>query len=267
MSIPKKDNLITQHNRRSQNLRPIPDQSHSLQRCHFCFTPTLSIQTRALTNIKKRRISSLQNTFLIPENHFKNSRVQLLRKPAQQCLTSTNRRLIAIAKESDSGSVSSNIYDEDSEERKVLDSVADTGGQRLEAIRSSVNEDLEKVCEDSEQLGSDLIEQSTVELLELYNNKREEVLENVATDRDLIEEEVKKLEQLTKARERSPGNKSESSAHKITFAVTGLFTVGAFFYAWNGLVDGDSVAIQNAAVDAGAAAICAYFLSRSKSSN
>ncbi|CAN8065272.1 unnamed protein product [Agarophyton chilense] len=145
-------------------------------------------------------------------------------------------------------------------DRRVLDGITESGATKMNEIVKNMNDELNEIQDGASQRATEMIQKETDILLEKYEQKRVDILEQVKTDRQVIQKEISNLEGLETEMKRDQGQKPISE--KFLFASTMAFTIGALFYAWNGLVNSDASALSNAAVDASVAAVAGYFISR-----
>lgn len=124
-------------------------------------------------------------------------------------------------------------------------------------------DDLESIQASTQAYADELIAEETEALLAKYDEQQEELLAAVDDDRRIIEEQMKRIQELT-GKMRDDDDDVEIAdtplREKALAAAAGLFAIAAIVYAWTGFVQDDSVALQNAGLDAVVAAAAVYFV-------
>ncbi|KAI0565722.1 hypothetical protein FGB62_16g135 [Gracilaria domingensis] len=146
--------------------------------------------------------------------------------------------------------------------RRVLDGITETGAAKMNEIVSDMKDDLREIQEESAKRASKMIEEETDLLLDKYEQKRLDILDQVKSDRQVIKEELTRLEGLAVALEKEKSRGGKPVTEKLLLASAMTFTVASLFYAWNGFVNFDASALSNATVDAAVAAAAGYIASR-----
>lgn len=149
-------------------------------------------------------------------------------------------------------------------DRRVMEGITETGASRMNEIVSDMKDGLKGVEDEAIERATKMIQEETAALLSKYEDKRSDLINKVKMDRQVIQEEFTKLEQLAGTMNESRSKGRQSYKAKVLFVSTAAFVLATLYYAWNGLVYSDSAALANAAVDAAVAAAAGYFLAKER---
>lgn len=147
-------------------------------------------------------------------------------------------------------------------DKRVMDGIASVGMEKIEEIASEVKGDLDKLMSQSAQVASEMLQEETEIMLAKYEEKQRDILAGVEKEKEVIKREAERIEELTREIKASESTRTTTAATKALSASTALFGLAALFYAWNGIVYSDSVALQSAVVDSLVAAASGFFLAK-----
>lgn len=150
-------------------------------------------------------------------------------------------------------------------DRAAVSDITDKGAETVAEIADDLRADLDQIRNDTERMADNLIAEETAALLDRYNDKKEDILNNVQQERKLILSEMNNVEDLAKSidsnlKTSSPSNSTTTTT--ILLATTALFTLAAIYYAYIGLLNSDASSLTNAVIDLVFAVASAFFLSR-----
>lgn len=150
------------------------------------------------------------------------------------------------------------------QKESLFDDALSSGTSSLEEIAGTVRDDLKGVSETTRAFAESAIAEETEALLAKYEERRKELLQNVDEERRVIEGELGRISDLADKYAKSKAQRDISMRGKVMSGVAGVFSIAAVLFAFSGVVDNDSGALGNAAVDAVCAAAAVYFLQREK---
>lgn len=154
-------------------------------------------------------------------------------------------------------------------DRRVMDGIAEVGVDGMRVIAGGVQRELARVGENTEDMADALIAEEMTAILEKHEGDKAELLAGLGRDRKVIQEEFERIQELAESlKSPTATNMSDMSLSARTlFIATGLFVLGALFFAFNGTVTSDGEALVNAVIDAIVAAICAFLYTRERRSS
>jgi hypothetical protein len=151
-------------------------------------------------------------------------------------------------------------------DRRVFDSLVETGEDDLRQIGDAVAEELTGAGDALAERAEALLAAAMEETLAQFDERRAELMREALAQRDAIRVEADQIEALAASlNRRSPApaaDKGSRGKQSALFAASGLFALAAVTYAWLGFAEQSSAAMQSAALDACAAGAAAFFYQR-----
>lgn len=150
----------------------------------------------------------------------------------------------------------------DNNNRQDVDEIMRESEETLDQVADDVRDSLSQLLIETEALADRIITKETQALLDKCGAHQEKMVKVVKEERGVIEQELKKIQNLVSAKSLGEKASFSPSSGKILLSITLLFGLAAFIFTLNALIYSDSNALNNAIVDTFVAISSAYFLSK-----